>query len=121
LKLASSLKISTTNKLQAAAKVWAEAHASGIVLAARRVSNLDALAAELQPLSPETKFVSVKLDISVEEDVKNLYATVQKEFGRPADIVLNNAGYLDDDSMVGETEPATWWKGLVSLSILVHK
>ncbi|PQE04027.1 oxidoreductase short chain dehydrogenase reductase family protein [Rutstroemia sp. NJR-2017a BVV2] len=95
----------------AAAKVWAEAHASGIVLAARRVSNLDALAAKLQPLSPETKFLSVKLDISVEEDVKNLYATVQKEFGRPADVVLNNAGYLEDGCLVGETEPATWWKG----------
>jgi NAD(P)-dependent dehydrogenase (short-subunit alcohol dehydrogenase family) len=90
------------------------------VLAARRVPNLDALAAKLQPLSPETKFVSVKLDISVEEDVKNLYATVQKEFGRPADVVLNNAGYLDDGPLVGEAEPVTWWKGFVSLSMPMH-
>lgn len=98
---------------QAAAKVWAEAHASGIVLAARRVPPIDSLIEKLQPISPKTKFLSVKVDIANEEDVKNLYETVQKEFGRPADVLLNNAGFMEY-GMIGETEPSVWWKGFVS-------
>ncbi|KAF7857974.1 hypothetical protein EAF04_009331 [Stromatinia cepivora] len=94
----------------AAAKVWAEAHASGIVLAARGVPAIDSLIEELQPVSPETKFLAVKVDIANEEDVKNLYKTVQEEFGRHADVLLNNAGYVQDTPLIGEMEPSTWWK-----------
>ncbi|KAF7945128.1 hypothetical protein EAE96_009907 [Botrytis aclada] len=93
----------------AAAKVWAEAHASGIVLAARRLAPIDSLIEKLQPISPETKFLSVKVDIANEEDVKSLYETVQKKFGRHADVLLNNAGYLEDGK-IAETEPGAWWK-----------
>ncbi|KAF7867513.1 uncharacterized protein EAF02_009704 [Botrytis sinoallii] len=104
----------------AAAKVWAEAHASGIVLAARRVPPIDSLIEKLQPISPETKFLSVKVDIANEEDVKNLYETVQKEFGRHADVLLNNAGYMSR-GMIGEAEPSAWWKVLeINLKGLYH-
>ncbi|KAF7907899.1 hypothetical protein BELL_0071g00270 [Botrytis elliptica] len=104
----------------AAAKVWAEAHASGIVLAARRVPPIDSLIEKLQPISPETKFLSVKVDIANEEDVKNLYETVQKEFGRHADVLLNNAGYMAR-GMIGEAEPSAWWKVLeINLKGLYH-
>ncbi|KAF5868723.1 putative short chain dehydrogenase reductase family protein [Botrytis fragariae] len=104
----------------AAARVWAEAHASGIVLAARRVPPIDSLIEKLQPISPETKFLSVKVDIANEEDVKNLYETVQKEFGRHADVLLNNAGYMSN-GMIGEVEPSDWWKGIeINLKGLYH-
>ncbi|TGO22892.1 hypothetical protein BPAE_0151g00200 [Botrytis paeoniae] len=104
----------------AAARVWAEAHASGIVLAARRVPPIDSLIEKLQPISPETKFLSVKVDIANEEDVKNLYEMVQKEFGRHADVLLNNAGYMSN-GMIGEAEPSAWWKGIeTNLKGLYH-
>ncbi|RAL59095.1 hypothetical protein DID88_006741 [Monilinia fructigena] len=95
----------------AAAKVWTEAHASGIVLAARRVAAIDSLIEKLQPISPGTKFLRVKVDIVNEDDVKNLFQVVQEQFGRPADVLLNNAGLLQD-GFIGETEPSTWWKGI---------
>lgn len=57
----------------------------------------------------------MKVDIANEEDVKNLYETIQKEFGRHADVLLNNAGYMSN-GMIGEEEPSDWWKGIVSLS-----
>ncbi|CAD6453063.1 70bb58a4-6ccd-4888-8a78-faf15ab313ed [Sclerotinia trifoliorum] len=94
----------------AAAKVWAEAHASGIVLAARGVPAMESLIRELQPLSPETKFLAVKVDIANEDDVKNLYTAVQKEFGRHADVLMNNAGIMEIEHFIGETEPSRWWK-----------
>ncbi|KAB8292075.1 hypothetical protein EYC80_007821 [Monilinia laxa] len=95
----------------AAAKVWAEAHASGIVLAARRVAAIDSLIEKLQPSNPSTKFLSVKVDIVNEDDVKNLFQVVQKEFGRPADVLLNNAGLMGE-GFIGETEPSNWWRVL---------
>ncbi|EDN99079.1 hypothetical protein SS1G_13939 [Sclerotinia sclerotiorum 1980 UF-70] len=94
----------------AAVKVWAEAHASGIVLAARGLPAMNSLIEELQPLSPQTKFLAVKVDIANEDDVKNLYTTVQKEFGRHADVLMNNAGFLESEQLIGETEPSRWWK-----------
>ncbi|APA13840.1 hypothetical protein sscle_11g086100 [Sclerotinia sclerotiorum 1980 UF-70] len=100
----------------AAVKVWAEAHASGIVLAARGLPAMNSLIEELQPLSPQTKFLAVKVDIANEDDVKNLYTTVQKEFGRHADVLMNNAGFLESEQLIGETEPSRWWKILVSSS-----
>ncbi|TGO46208.1 hypothetical protein BCON_0338g00080 [Botryotinia convoluta] len=104
----------------AAARVWTEAHASGIVLAARRVPPIDSLIEKLQPISPKTKFLSVKVDIANEEDVKNLYETVQKEFGRHADVLLNNAGYMSN-GMIGEAEPSACWKGIeINLKGLYH-
>jgi NAD(P)-dependent dehydrogenase (short-subunit alcohol dehydrogenase family) len=84
------------------------------VIAARRVEALERVAAELRTISPSSKVLAVKVDITSEEQVKNLFATVQKTFGRPADVLLNNAGYLKDDQLIGETAPSEWWTGIVS-------
>lgn len=99
----------------AAAKVWARAGASGIVIAARRLETLEEVAKDIKASNPASQVLPVKADISLEEDVKNLFASVQKIFGRPADVLLNNAGYLADDQLVGETPVADWWKTFVSI------
>jgi NAD(P)-dependent dehydrogenase (short-subunit alcohol dehydrogenase family) len=98
----------------AAAKVWARAGASGIVIAARRLPQLEDLAKEIKSISPDTKVLPVKADILSEEDVKNLYAVAKKTFGRPVDVVVNNASYLQDEQLIGETPASEWWKVLVS-------
>jgi NADP-dependent 3-hydroxy acid dehydrogenase YdfG len=83
------------------------------VIAARRVEALDKVAAQLKEISPSSKILPVKVDITSEDQVKNLFASVQKTFGRPADVLLNNAGYLKDDQLIGETSPSAWWTGIV--------
>jgi NAD(P)-dependent dehydrogenase (short-subunit alcohol dehydrogenase family) len=47
------------------------------------------------------------------EEVDNLYKKIQQTFGRPTDVLLNNAGYLKDDELIGETPVEEWWKGIV--------
>jgi NAD(P)-dependent dehydrogenase (short-subunit alcohol dehydrogenase family) len=66
-----------------------------------------------------SKVLAVNADITSEEEVKNLFALVQKTFGRPADVMLNNAGYLKDDQLIGETAPNDWWTGIVSCYLKV--
>ena len=85
------------------------------MIAARRVDLLEKVAAELKEINPSSKILAVKVDITSEEDVKNLFDSVQKTFGRPADVLLNNAGYLKDDQLIGETAPNEWWTTIVSL------
>ena len=94
--------------------MWARAGASGVVIAARRLDALEKVAEELRAISPSSKVLAVKADITSEDDVKNLFASIQKTFGRPADVLLNNAGYLKDDEFIGETAPNVWWTGIVS-------
>lgn len=94
----------------AAARVWAQAGAEGVVIAARGLPALQKVARDLQSTYPNTKTLAVKADITSTEEVKNLFASVQKTFGRPADFLLNNAGYLEDGKLIGETSADDWWK-----------
>jgi NADP-dependent 3-hydroxy acid dehydrogenase YdfG len=84
------------------------------VIAARRIDALEKIATELNKISPSSKVLPVKADITSEEQVKNLFASVQTTFGRPADVLINNAGYLKDDQLIGEATPNEWWTGIVS-------
>jgi len=58
--------------------------------------------------------LTVKADITVEKDVENLDVEIQKVFGRHADVLLNNAGYLDDGKLLSEQRADEWWMGFVS-------
>ncbi|KAI6717209.1 hypothetical protein JHW43_000384 [Diplocarpon mali] len=96
---------------KAAAKVWARAGAKGIVIAARRLDLLNNVAEELREISPSTAVLAVKADVANESEVENLFAQVQKTFGRAADVLLNNAGYDKDVSIIGLSTDE-WWKGI---------
>lgn len=69
---------------------------------------------EIKAINPDITVLQVKADITSEDDVKSLFAAVEKTFKRPADVLLNNAGYLVDDQLIGETPVDDWWKGFVS-------
>jgi NAD(P)-dependent dehydrogenase (short-subunit alcohol dehydrogenase family) len=68
----------------------------------------------MKTINPSTTVLSVATDISSESDVKYLYDEVQKKFGRPADVLLNNAGYLHDDQLVGDGPTGEWLMTIVS-------
>ncbi|KAF2805499.1 NAD(P)-binding protein [Mytilinidion resinicola] len=80
------------------AKAYAQAGASGIVLAARSEDELQAVAHDIseivREMDGETQISTVKCDVTVEEDVKNLEKVIKEEHGR-LDVLVNNAGFLD--------------------------
>ncbi|KAK2626447.1 hypothetical protein QTJ16_003622 [Diplocarpon rosae] len=96
---------------KAAAEVWARAGAKGIVIAARRQDLLDNVAEGLRALSPSTTVLAVKTDIVNESEIEDLFAQVQKTFGRAADVLLNNAAYLKDVPIIS-SPTEEWWKGV---------
>ncbi|KAH6710635.1 hypothetical protein BKA61DRAFT_489056 [Leptodontidium sp. MPI-SDFR-AT-0119] len=96
---------------EAAAKVWARAGAKGIVVTSRNIDSLNKVADELRVINPSTTVLAIKTDIVNESDVKNLFVEIQQTFGRAADVLLNNAGYLEDSS-IADTPVDTWWKAM---------
>lgn len=71
-------------------KALAEKYASKgwrLVLGARRVERLK----ELEKALPNTEILSVKTDVSVEEDCRNLIESAIQKFGQ-IDVLINNAG-----------------------------
>lgn len=99
---------------KAAARIWAQAGAAGIVIAARSAEKLATISQELKLIDPDVVVLAVPTDITLESDVKNLYDQVQKKFGRPADVLLNVAGHMEEAKKIGEQGVDAWWRGFVS-------
>lgn len=85
------------------------------MIVGRRKNVLDETAKSLTELSQgKTKVLAVPTDLVVEKEVVNLFQTVNETFGRPADVVLANAGYVSNVKPFAEEEVETWWKNYVS-------
>ena len=104
---------------QGAAKYWLAAGASGIVLACRRKDVLNKSVQDLEKLNPsQATILAVRCDVTKESDTDNLFARVNEAFGRPADVVLANAGALLPEAVPPhKVENAKWWKVVVSTQL----
>jgi len=95
----------------AAASVWVRAGATGVVIAGRRKEKLDETVRRLvEQNKGTTKILAVLTDITVEREVENLFQEVNNAFGRPADVVIANAGQLSEPKLVAEQPVSAWWK-----------
>ncbi len=71
------------------AKVLSE-NGARVVIAARRLDKLEALAAEIRSGGGEA--LPIAMDVTSAESVEAGFAKIQTELGAPADILVNNAG-----------------------------
>lgn len=87
-------------------KLFAEKGAT-VYAMARRLEKLEELKAEVEGLTG--KVVPVQGDVSSDEDIKNAVDLVMKESGR-IDVLINNAGILDDYKSLGNMTDELWDK-----------
>jgi NAD(P)-dependent dehydrogenase (short-subunit alcohol dehydrogenase family) len=97
---------------RATALAYASAGASHIGLGAR--SDFSSLEAEINSAAsaagkPKPTVLSVKLDVLDRKSVAQAAEEVEKEFGR-LDILINNAGYLEDFIPIIESDEEKWWR-----------
>ena len=84
-----------------------------MVIAGRRVDKLEETALEVRALNNgKTKILVVQTDLVRDADVEHLFAQTIKAFGRPPDVVLANAGNIENAS-IGEQDTDDWWNILV--------
>ncbi|KAJ9614976.1 hypothetical protein H2200_001050 [Cladophialophora chaetospira] len=94
----------------AAARVWVQAGAQGVVITGRRADRLEKIAAELKKLNGKTKILAVPTDLTVEESVQDLFVQVQKAFGRAPDVILASAGTMAPPLSLHQQPLNAWWK-----------
>ncbi|GJE98192.1 SDR family oxidoreductase [Phanerochaete sordida] len=95
---------------KATAVAMAQAGARGVVLFAR--SSLDAAKAECLAAAREgsgLEVLTLAVDIENNDQVVAAAKTVEGVFGR-VDIVVNNAGYIEQYNLLADSEPDEWWK-----------
>ncbi|HZM24351.1 MAG TPA: SDR family NAD(P)-dependent oxidoreductase, partial [Anaerolineales bacterium] len=63
-----------------------------VVLAARRVDRLEALAKEIAPMGTGSEALVVQADLSKLEDIQSLVTKTLEKYGR-IDVLVNNAGF----------------------------
>ncbi|KAK6359963.1 hypothetical protein TWF696_001086 [Orbilia brochopaga] len=96
----------------ATALSFARAGCSKIAISAR--SPLDRLASEIRDAAltagrAEPTVLNMAVDVTSETDVRNFATQVAAEF-TAVDILINNAGYLEEWTPFAETKPDEWWK-----------
>jgi NAD(P)-dependent dehydrogenase (short-subunit alcohol dehydrogenase family) len=90
------------------AQAYAKAGATGLVLASRRVSGLEATAASCTEIDAEAKIEIVECDIASDVSVSALADKIQALFGR-LDVVVVNSGVSGPVVLkLTDTDPATF-------------
>ncbi|RIJ26032.1 SDR family oxidoreductase [Henriciella barbarensis] len=84
-----------------------------VVLAARRIEKLEALAAEIKSQGGEA--LAVSMDVTDPASVESAFATVQDKFGGPADIIVNNSGISRDNWYTKITEEE--WRAVMETNV----
>lgn len=75
---------------------YAQTGASGVVLAARSQDELDGVARRVAGITPKTEVSVVKYDVTLTLDVENLAKAIREEHQGRLDVIVNNAGFLDE-------------------------
>jgi len=98
------------------------AGAEGVVVAGRRQEKLDEVIASTKQYNKGmTKVIGVKTDVKIDTDTDNLFEHVKTTFGRPADVVYANAGWVSELKPSAEEIVQTWWSVYVSSDLLLPK
>ena len=92
------------------APAFAKAGVKGLVLLARSGEQLEAVAAQIHKINPETEVMCISVNISDAKGVERAFGKIKEAFGH-ADILINNVGINagKDDGPIEAQDPETWW------------
>ncbi|KAK4108266.1 NAD(P)-binding protein [Canariomyces notabilis] len=66
-------------------------------------------AAAMNAGHPEPHVLSLNVDVTLEDQVRDAASTVGQAFGGSLDVLIANAGYLDGWKLITESDSAPWW------------
>lgn len=85
-----------------------------MVITGRRKDVVDQTVQDLKKIATaDTRVLGVQADVVQERDMEVLFETIKTTFGRSADVVVANAGYVPPSALVAEQEISVWWQGYV--------
>lgn len=89
------------------------ANGASVVVSARSVDEIEAVAEELR--SAGARAIAIPCDVSSPEQILALRDRATEEFGRPADILVNNAGIADSRPLKAVT--VDYWDHLFAVNV----
>lgn len=92
---------------RATAIAYARSGAGTLLLAAR--SDLDEITGEIASLYPTVRVITLSLDVTSEESVDAAVAAAVRHVSS-IDILINNAGYLEEPNLVKDSNRKDWWR-----------
>ncbi|RGP75363.1 hypothetical protein FLONG3_5753 [Fusarium longipes] len=98
---------------KATAVAFAAAGCSKIILVARSdMADIETAVkdAAKKENRPQPLVHSMRVDITSEESVRVVSETVADILGGSLDILINNAGYLEEWKPIAESDPSEWWR-----------
>jgi NAD(P)-dependent dehydrogenase (short-subunit alcohol dehydrogenase family) len=90
---------------RAIAIAFAHAGASRLILTARTASQLETVASEVKAVSNDIEVIKIETDVTNESQVEALFHGIQGK----VDVLVNNAGYLEPNASLAETDTSEWW------------
>jgi NAD(P)-dependent dehydrogenase (short-subunit alcohol dehydrogenase family) len=93
------------------ARAFATAGSMSIALVGRTLSTLQSTAASLKSTFPSLKILTLVADIVDKSAVDAAFAETKSKLG-PIDILVSNAAYFPDASLIGDADIDEWWRGV---------
>ena len=93
---------------EATAHAFAAAGAKAVILCGRRLEPLNKVKSDVESKYPSTNAAVYSLDISSEDEVKQVFQAVKTRYG-PLDVVVNSAGHLSDKGTIAESSLSNFW------------
>ena len=88
------------------------------MIAGRRREKLDEVIASAEQYNKgSTKVIGIKTDVKIDTDTDHLFERVKATFGRSADVVYANAGWVSELKPSAEESARTWWSVYVSTNL----
>lgn len=94
---------------------FAQANAAAIVLIGRSAADLTETEKLVNSINPETKVLSIPLDVTDAAGVTKAFEDIVARFGAPH-VLINNAGYLNPLDSIVDVDVDLWWRTQVRLS-----
>lgn len=94
---------------------FAQANAAAVVLIGRSAEQLAETEKLVNSLNPDTKVLSIPLDITDTAGVTKAFEDIVARFGSPH-VLINNAGYINPLDSIADVDVDLWWGTQVRLS-----
>jgi NAD(P)-dependent dehydrogenase (short-subunit alcohol dehydrogenase family) len=94
---------------------YTQARISGLCIVARSDLSMTVAAIEAAAHAasiPVPKIVSIKVDVTDTASVEAAATKFKQNFPDGLDILVSNAGYLDPEKFIADSDPAEWWRSV---------
>ena len=88
---------------------FAQANAATIVLIGRSAEDLTETEKLVNSINPETKVLSIPLDVTDAAGVTKAFEEIVSRFGAPH-VLINNAGYINPIDSIIDVDVDLWWR-----------